>query len=64
MSSVTQFGFVPGKGTEEAIRKALTHMDESHLRSQAASKAPGRGQAGLRLRGSLTMSARRKRSTQ
>ena len=56
MTGVAQFGFVPGKGTEEAICKALTHMDESKQRSQATMKAPGRGQAGLRLRGSLAMS--------
>ncbi|CAE7819766.1 unnamed protein product, partial [Symbiodinium necroappetens] len=27
--AVTQFGFVPGRGTEEAICKALTHVDEA-----------------------------------
>ena len=29
MAGVTQFGFVPGRGTEEAICKALTHVDEA-----------------------------------
>ena len=33
MSGVTQFGFVPGRGTEEAICKALTHIDEARARS-------------------------------
>ena len=29
MSGFAQFGFVPGRGTEEAICKALTHVDEA-----------------------------------
>ena len=56
MSGLAQFGFVPGRGTEEAICKALTHVDEARQRAAASRKIPGRGHGGLKLRGSLTLS--------
>ena len=56
MSGLAQFGFVPGRGTEEAICKALTHVDEARQRAAASRKIPGRGHGGLKLQGSLTLS--------
>ena len=57
MSEVTQFGFVPGpRGTEEAICKALTHVDEARRRANQTQRQAGRGHRGLTLRGSLTFS--------
>ena len=56
MSEVTQFGFVPGRGTEEAICKALTHVDEARRRASQAQRQAGRGHRGLTLQGSLTFS--------
>ena len=40
MSGLAQFGFVPGRGTEEAICKALTHVDEARQRAAASRKYP------------------------
>ena len=56
MSEVTQFGFVPGRGTEEAICKALTHVDEARARARQVQRQVGRGHGGVTLRGSLTFS--------
>ena len=56
MSEVTQFGFVPGRGTEEAICKALTHVDEARSRASQAQRQAGRGHRGITLQGSLTFS--------
>ena len=56
MSEVTQFGFVPGRGTEEAICKALTHIDEARDRARHIPRQAGRGHGGVTLRGSLTFS--------
>ena len=56
MSEVTQFGFVPGRGTEEAICKALTHVDEATGRASHKQRQAGRGHGGLKLQGSLTFS--------
>ena len=56
MSEVTQFGFVPGRGTEEAICKALTHVDEARGRARHNQRQGGRGHRGLKLQGSLTFS--------
>ena len=51
MSEVSQFGFVPGRGTEEAICKALTHVDEARVRARHNQR-----HRGLKLQGSLTFS--------
>ena len=56
MSEVTQFGFVPGRGTEEAICKALTHVDEARGRARHMQRQAGRGHGGVTLKGSLTFS--------
>ena len=56
MQGLPQFGFVPGRGTEEAIRKALSHVDEARQRAALFQRAPGRGHQGLQLKGSLTLS--------
>ena len=56
MSEVTQFGFVPGRGTEEAICKALTHVDEARGRARHMQRQAGRGHGGITLKGSLTFS--------
>ena len=56
MSEVTQFGFVPGRGTEEAICKALTHVDEARERARHMQRQAGRGHGGVTLKGSLTFS--------
>ena len=56
MQGLPQFGFVPGKGTEEAICKALSHVDEARQRAALLQRAPGRGHQGLQLKGSLTLS--------
>ena len=56
MEEVTQFGFVPGRGTEEAICKALTHVDEARARAKQSQRHAGRGHRGLKMRGSLTLS--------
>ena len=47
---------MPGRGTEEAICKALTHVDEARQRAATSRKIPGRGHGGLKLQGSLTLS--------
>ena len=58
MQGLPQFGFVPGRGTEEAICKALSqsHVDEARQRAALFQRAPGRGHQGLQLKGSLTLS--------
>ncbi|OLP91680.1 LINE-1 retrotransposable element ORF2 protein [Symbiodinium microadriaticum] len=56
MSEVTQFGFVPGRGTEEVICKALTHVDEARERARHMQRQAGRGHGGVTLKGSLTFS--------
>ena len=56
MQGLPQFGFVPGRGTEEAICKALSHVDEARQRAALLQRAPGRGHQGLQLKGSLTLS--------
>ena len=56
MSGVSQFGFVPDRGTEMAICKALTHVDEARDRARQCQRQAGRGHKGLRLKGSLTLS--------
>ena len=56
MSEVTQFGFVPSRGTEEAICKALTHVDEARGRARLIQRQAGRGHGGVTLKGSLTFS--------
>ena len=56
MQGLPQFGFVPGRGTEEAICKALSHVDEARQRAALSQRAPGRGHQGLQLKGSLTLS--------
>ena len=56
MAEVSQFGFVPGFGTEEAICKALTHVDEARARAKQSQGHAGRGHRGLKMRGSLTLS--------
>ena len=56
MEEVTQFGFVPARGTEEAICKALTHVDEARARAKQSQRHAGRGHRGLKMRGSLTLS--------
>ena len=43
MSEVTQFGFVAGRGTEEAICKAPTHIDEAIASSQTFQRIAGKG---------------------
>ena len=43
MSGLAQFGFVPGRGTEEAICKALTHIDEARQRAAASRKITRKG---------------------
>ena len=55
-SEVTQFGFVPGRWTEKAICKALTHIDEARARAQAFQRIAGQGCRGVKLKGSLTLS--------
>ena len=42
-SGVSQFGFVPGRGTEEAICNALAHMDEARNRSAQYQRIAGEG---------------------
>ena len=56
MAGVSQFGFVPGRGTEEAICKALTHVDEARARARSSQGQAGRGHRGVSLKGSLTRS--------
>ena len=56
MQGLPQFGFVPGRGTEEAICKALSHVDEARQRAALSQRAPSRGHQGLQLKGSLTLS--------
>ena len=56
MAEVSQFGFVPGRGTEEAICKALTRVDEAWARARNSQRHAGRGHRGIRLKGSLTLS--------
>ena len=56
MTEVSQFGFVPGRGTEEAICKALTHVDETRVRAKQNQRQAGRGHRGIKLQGSLTFS--------
>ena len=56
MQGLPQFGFVPGRGTEEAICKAVSHVDEARQRAALFQRAPGRGHQGLQLKGSLTLS--------
>ena len=56
MSGVSQFGFVPGRGTEEAICKSLTHVDEARDRARCSQRQVGRGPRGVSLKGSLTLS--------
>ena len=56
MQGLPQFGFVPGRGTEEAICKALSRVDEARQRAALFQRAPGRGHQGLQLKGSLTLS--------
>ena len=56
MQGLPQFGFVPGRGTEEAICKALSHVDEARQRAALIQPSPGRGHQGLQLKGSLTLS--------
>ena len=56
MAEVSQFGFVPGFGTEEAICKALTHVDEARTRAKQSQHHAGRSHRGLKMRGSLTLS--------
>ena len=46
MSEVTQFGFVAGRGTEEAICKAPTHIDEARASSQTFQRIAGKGLGG------------------
>ncbi|CAE7626364.1 Pol, partial [Symbiodinium necroappetens] len=53
----TGLDFVTGRGTEEAICKALTHVDEARARAQQSQRHAGRGHRGLKLRGSMTLSA-------
>ena len=43
MSGVSQFGFVPRRGTEEAICKALTHVDEARTRARCSQRQAGGG---------------------
>ena len=56
MQGLPQFGFVPGRGTEEAICKALSHVDEARQRAALIQRSPGRGHQGLQLKGSLAAS--------
>ena len=47
---------MPGRGTEEAICKASTHVDEARARARHSQRHAGRGHRGVRLKGSLTLS--------
>ena len=47
VAGATQFGFMIGRGTEEAICKALTHVDEARERTLSLNKIGGQGHRGV-----------------
>ena len=56
LHEVPQFGFVPGRGTEEAIAKALSHMSKGREINRSTRRQPGRGSLGIHCAGALTLS--------
>ena len=56
VNTIPQFGFVPDRGTEEAISRALKHMDEGRQTHSLFQRKAGRKSQGPQLIGSLTLS--------
>ena len=56
VNTIPQFGFVPNRGTEEAISRALQHMDEGRQTHSLFQRKAGRKSHGPQLIGSLTLS--------
>ena len=56
VSNIPQFGFVPNRGTQEAISKALKHMDEGRQTHRLYKREAGRRFQGPQFIGSLTLS--------
>ena len=56
VNTIPQFGFVPNRGTEEAISRALKHMDEGRQTHSLFQGKTGRTTHGPQLIGSFTLS--------